>query len=169
MLKKIRKRMTYANVMATIAVFAALGMGSAYAATKLTKGSVTTKSIKNNAVKGTKIANNAVSTAKIANGAVTAAKAGAGVLRGHEVRTDTAPYNGDNHKGTEVSCPAGKKIVGGGTVITRDANSTEVALVADGPNPSGSSTTWISRGAEIPHTGSTGNWNMQTTIYCAAE
>ena len=43
------KRLSYANVMATIAVFIALG-GGAYAALKVPKDSVGNKQLKNNAV-----------------------------------------------------------------------------------------------------------------------
>ena len=60
---KLRARLTYANVMATIAVFIALG-GASYAAVKLPKNSVGAKQIKKNAV----------TTAKIKNGAVTGPK-----------------------------------------------------------------------------------------------
>src|SRR6476646_2759989 len=55
-MKALRARLTYANVMATIAVFIALG-GASYAATQLPKNSVGTKQIKNNAVTGSKVAN----------------------------------------------------------------------------------------------------------------
>jgi hypothetical protein len=46
MVTKIRSSLTYANVMATLAVFMLLG-GGAYAATKLPKNSVTTVQVKN--------------------------------------------------------------------------------------------------------------------------
>ena len=52
----MRPRITYANVMATIAVFFAF-RGASYAAFKLPKNSVGTKQIKNNAVNGSKVAN----------------------------------------------------------------------------------------------------------------
>jgi hypothetical protein len=55
MLSKFRSRLTYANVMATIAVFLALG-GGAYAAFKLPKNSVGTKQIKTGAVTPKKLA-----------------------------------------------------------------------------------------------------------------
>lgn len=51
---RIRTSLTYANVMATVAVFLALG-GGAYAATQLPKNSVGTKQIKNNAVNSAKV------------------------------------------------------------------------------------------------------------------
>jgi hypothetical protein len=70
---KVLGRLNYANVMATIAVFLAIG-GGAYAAGKLGKNAVKTKNIAAGAVKTNKLGNNAVTTAKLANGAVTQAK-----------------------------------------------------------------------------------------------
>jgi hypothetical protein len=52
----MRPRLTYANVVATIAVFLALG-GASYAAFKLPKNSVGTRQIKKNAVNSSKVAN----------------------------------------------------------------------------------------------------------------
>jgi hypothetical protein len=54
MLSRIRARLTYANVMATTAVFIALG-GTSYAALQLPKGSVGTKQLKRNAVTSPKV------------------------------------------------------------------------------------------------------------------
>ncbi len=61
---RIRGKLTYANVMATIAVFIALG-GASYAAVKLPKNSVGSEQIKNGAITGAKIKNGAVTGAKI--------------------------------------------------------------------------------------------------------
>jgi hypothetical protein len=63
-MKQISKRLTYANVMSSIAVFLVLG-GAAFAATKLPKNSVGTKQLKNNAVTSQKIKNGAVTSAKV--------------------------------------------------------------------------------------------------------
>ena len=78
-MKQIRKRITYANVMSSIAVFLVLGGGAAYAAKKIgsneIKGnSITTGKIKKEAVSSAKIKKNAITTAKIKNLAVTGAK-----------------------------------------------------------------------------------------------
>jgi hypothetical protein len=70
---RIAGRLSYANVMATIAVFIAVG-GTAYAGATLGNGVVQTRNIANGAVTSPKIRNGAVSTAKLANGAVTAGK-----------------------------------------------------------------------------------------------
>jgi hypothetical protein len=68
-----RLKLTYSNVMATIAVFIALG-GVSYAASSLSKNSVGTPQLRSGAVTGAKIKNGAVTTAKLANGAVTGPK-----------------------------------------------------------------------------------------------
>jgi hypothetical protein len=80
---KRRPRITYANVMSTVALMVALG-GTSYAAINLPKNSVGSKQIKNgavhssdlakNAVTNSKIAKNAVGTNKIADNAVTTSK-----------------------------------------------------------------------------------------------
>ena len=62
----IRSSFTYANVMATLAVFVALG-GGAYAATTLPKNSVKSKQIVNGQVKSADIAANAVNSAEVAD------------------------------------------------------------------------------------------------------
>jgi Collagen triple helix repeat (20 copies) len=54
MLGKLRRRLSYANVMATIAVFVALG-GSSYAAVQLSANSVGTKQLKAGAVTAKKV------------------------------------------------------------------------------------------------------------------
>ena len=79
-MKQIKKRLTYANVMSSIAVFLVLGGGAAFAAGQLGKNSVGTKQLKKNAVTRAKIKKNAVTTAKIKNGAVTGAKVNAATL-----------------------------------------------------------------------------------------
>ena len=91
---QIRQRLTYANVMSTIAVFLLLGGGAAFAAKKLDsrkigsgrlrggavtakkikRGAITTSKIRKGAVKANKISNGAVVNAKLANGAVTLEK-----------------------------------------------------------------------------------------------
>jgi hypothetical protein len=52
---QIRKKLTYANVMSTIAVFLVLGGGAAFAATQLAKNSVGAKQLKKNAVTTAKL------------------------------------------------------------------------------------------------------------------
>jgi len=91
--KKIRKRLTYANVMSSIAVFLVLGGAGAYAAKKIgsneIKGnSITTGKIKREAVTTAKIKNSAVSTNKLKNEAVTAAKLDDGAVTTSKIAND---------------------------------------------------------------------------------
>lgn len=72
-MRRLRDRLTYANVIATLALFIALG-GGALAASHLGKNSVGSKQLKKNAVTTAKIKNEAVTTEKIKNGSVTNGK-----------------------------------------------------------------------------------------------
>lgn len=90
LLKQIRTRLTYANVMSSLAVFLILGGATAFAAVKkvganeikansiktgkIVKEAVTAGKIKKNAVTESRIADGAVTTNKIANDAVTGDK-----------------------------------------------------------------------------------------------
>jgi hypothetical protein len=69
-MKSVRKRLTYANVMSSIAVFLVLAGGTAFAANQLGKNTVGSKQLKNNAVTAAKIKNGAVTGSKLAKGAV---------------------------------------------------------------------------------------------------
>jgi hypothetical protein len=78
--EQIRKRLTYANVMSTIAVFLLLGGGAAFAAGQLGKNTVGSKQLKSNAVTTGKIKKEAVAEGKIKNGSVTGAKIANGAV-----------------------------------------------------------------------------------------
>jgi hypothetical protein len=69
-MRRIRPHLTYSNAMSTIAVFAVLAGGTAWAASK-----IGTNQIKNGAVTAKKLHSSAVTTKKIKNGAVTGDKA----------------------------------------------------------------------------------------------
>ncbi|HEU5104257.1 MAG TPA: hypothetical protein VFU11_00295 [Solirubrobacterales bacterium] len=84
-MKQIRKRLTYANVMSSLALFLVLGGATAFAATKiganqLKANSVKTGKIVKEAITTSKIKNGAVTTNKIADNAVTGAKADEGTF-----------------------------------------------------------------------------------------
>jgi hypothetical protein len=74
-MRVVRQRFTYANVVASLALFLALSGGVVWAANKigtknLRANAVTAGKIKRNAVTSAKIRGNAVTTAKLKNGAV---------------------------------------------------------------------------------------------------
>ena len=78
-MSKLRPRLTYANVMATVAVFVALG-GSSYAAVTLSNNSVKSKHIAKGAVKRSDLGRNAVISSKVADGSLRATDFAAGQL-----------------------------------------------------------------------------------------
>jgi hypothetical protein len=89
MLRAVLRRLTYANVIATLALFLALGGGAVWAANhrsarvgtgKLKPNAVTAGKIKANAVTQSKIRNNAVTNAKIREGAVNLGKIAPGTF-----------------------------------------------------------------------------------------
>jgi hypothetical protein len=83
-MKKLKPRLSYANVTSTLALLIALGGTSAYAASKLPDrsvgefqlrpGAVTAEKIRKNAVTAPKIKPEAIKQGKIANGSITAQK-----------------------------------------------------------------------------------------------
>lgn len=78
-MKRLRRHLSFANVIACLALFVALG-GASYAAFKLPKNSVGTKQLKRNAVTAAKLRNGAVTGAKIADKAITGSKIDLGTL-----------------------------------------------------------------------------------------
>jgi hypothetical protein len=93
-LKQIRKRLTYANVMSSIAVFLMLGGATAFAATKIGAGQLKANSVKTGkivkeAVTAGKLKKKAVTTAKLANGAVTTEKIGPDAVTGDKANEAT--------------------------------------------------------------------------------
>lgn len=61
----MRPKLTYANVVATLALFIAIGGASAFAASQLAKNSVGIKQLKKNAVTGAKVKNQSLTGADI--------------------------------------------------------------------------------------------------------
>lgn len=88
-MKAIRKRLTYANVMSSIAVFLILGGSAAIAASQIGKKSVGAPQLKSNAVTTAKIKKNAVTKKKIAKNAVDASKVKADSLTGNQINEST--------------------------------------------------------------------------------
>ena len=88
MLTRVRDRLTYANVISTIALFVALG-GGAYAAVTLPPKSVGTRQLKNKAVTRVKIADRAVNGRKLARNSVNGLKVTDDKLTGADVKEET--------------------------------------------------------------------------------
>lgn len=70
----MKPRLTYANVVATLALIVAVGGASAFAASHLAKNSVGARQLKRSAVRTRKIKNEAVTAAKIRKGTITGSR-----------------------------------------------------------------------------------------------
>jgi hypothetical protein len=80
-LKQIRKRLTYANVMSTLAVFLILGGATALAASK----KIGANQIKANSIKTGKIVKEAVTAGKIKTGAITESRLADGAVTTNKI------------------------------------------------------------------------------------
>ena len=93
MQQRLRARLTYANVMATIAVFMGLGGGAYAAATigssDIERSAVLSRHIANGQVRAPDVASGAVATGKIANAAVTGPKLAPGAVGSDNVADGT--------------------------------------------------------------------------------
>lgn len=111
MKSKLRPKLTYSNVIASIALFVALG-GAAVAAglpknsvgpNQIKRGAVNTSKLKNGAVTGAKLAKKAVTAGKlgpnsvlpgnIGNGAISSAKIGAGAVIASSIKNGVVTTN----------------------------------------------------------------------------
>lgn len=75
-----RPRLTYANIVSTVALFLALGGGAAYAADKIQSGDIA-----GNAIKPANIAPGAVHTPKVFKRAITSGKLAVGAVRSNQI------------------------------------------------------------------------------------
>ncbi len=102
----MRPRLTYANVVATLALVLVLAGGTVYAAVKLGKNSVKSRNIAPGAVKATDLHTNAVSSPKIKDGSIQSTDLAAAVFQG--VDTDVTGSAAGGPKGginTATSTP----------------------------------------------------------------
>ena len=152
------RRISYANVTASIALFVALG-GTGYAAIKLPAKSVGTLQLKSKAVTRAKIADSAVNGAKVKNGSLSGAdiagKVGAAfvadglaqisraVVPGTNDPAPAAPPGAFSVKAVTAGCPPGTYVVGGGANLADQGSQ----LVNDS-YPS-SATTWTANVANF--------------------
>lgn len=110
MFGRVRSRLTYANVMSTLAVFIAIG-GGAYAA-GLARNSVKSKQIKDNAVKSIDIGDGQVTAIDVGGDAVGAGEIADGQVGGAEI-ADGSVDAVEISDALRLECPAGTQYVAG--------------------------------------------------------
>ena len=147
-MKALLRRLTYANVMSTIAVFMVLG-GGAYAAATIGTGqiknnSIRTQDVRNGSLRGRDMRRNTLGAREIRESSLPFLSnnaSGIGVFRGA-----VAPISPDGINGSVAFCPAGQRVIsGGGTVDTAaggvfasEANSARTAWFVLGEDLGGS-------------------------------
>lgn len=133
----IRDRLTYANVMATLAVFIALG-GTGYAAINLPRNSVGSKQLRRHAVSNSKLAPQAVTASRVKHETLTGTqikesslgKVPAAANADHAASSDTATTVGGLSAGQlKDRCPAGTVLYAGSCfeTVQRDPSGTDWA------------------------------------------
>jgi hypothetical protein len=171
-MRRLRRLLTPANVLASLALFFALGgtgwagqvlgTGSVHTA-QLAAGAVTTPKIASGAVTKSKLGKGAVTADAVARGSLTADKLAAGVLGGVAATKITAVNSAAvtvpaTNDGTAVTatCASGQKAVGGGW------NSGLFGFqIAEGPTADGTGWTVMFATGNAPAT-------VSTTAICAA-
>lgn len=160
MIEAITKRLSYGNVMSTLALFVALG-GVSYAATSLPVNSVGREQLKANAVVGSKVQDRSLRASDFAVGQLPSGPIGHTGQPGPPGPKGDPGTNGTNGKdGTnaatnvvvrslylatgagQVNCNAGERAIGGG--VTGDASGYYVNMSEPAPN-SGTPTGWKGR------------------------
>ena len=177
------RRPSPALVISCIALTIALG-GTSYATVlAVPKNSVGTDQLKNGAVKNKKIADNAVNSAKVQNGTLTKSDfksgslpagpvgpvgpagptgpAGPAGLSGVERVEVTSASNSLTSKTANIPCPAGKRLVGGGTRVN-PANIAGVGISQSFPDNDN-----IFRGAAREIVANASNWSITVFGVCA--
>jgi hypothetical protein len=139
----MRRHLTLANVLCSLALFLALG-GGAWAAGVLPRNSVGNRQLRNSAVTGPKIAKNAVTSTKVKNGSLIREDFVAGALVGatgpmgplgpkgdagpgaqpaidYQARDGIIPDGQSDPTTVSVPCPTGMNVLGGGAHIENDS------------------------------------------------
>jgi hypothetical protein len=153
----IRKRLTFANVVACIALFVALGSG-AYAATQLPKNSVGSKQIKKNAVNSAKVKDRSLKAVDFKEGQLPAGPQGAQGPKGDKgapgatsvvARRSVQPNAATGTTSTETAdCEAGEHLVGGGAAFVDGSNAYDFPATLQGSVPTGANGKPVLDGAE---------------------
>jgi hypothetical protein len=165
--------MTYANVMATVAVFLALG-GGAWAVSTAAKDSVTTRSIRDGAVTGKKIDRGAITGKHVSADALKGKDIDEGSLRlpagfdPGEISPHTAQQTlpsvaaGETFGPLVASCPDGQVAVSGGADIDQTGVVTSSNEPGGGSPPSSWQVIFYNAGSAI-----SGPTQFTTIVLCA--
>jgi hypothetical protein len=139
-LVRLRARLTYANVVATLALFLALGGATAIAIEKLPRRSVGAPQLRPGAVTAGKLRKSAVTTPKIAARAVTSPKLVGGAVTGAilapgSVASDKIVPGAITHEKIGVEAITGDQVIESSLGQVPSAARADLATTADSANP----------------------------------
>lgn len=152
MRERVRPRLTYANVMSSVAAFIALGGGAVWAAAQ-----IGADDIKRKAVRAKHIKPDAVRTKHLAHGTPTDVV----IVEDNSNVTSTDKNHG-------VECPGGRLPIGGGAALQSGGtgfvalSSSRPQFRADGDDVDG----WLARGIEV-NGGTNQTWDVVVWATCA--
>ena len=133
----MRPKLTYANVIATLALFLALGGGAAFAATQLAKNSVGAKQLKRNAVSAAKVKDGSLLAKDFKAGQLPAGPQGAPGVTSVVVRYGTEGKAKEGESGLSFAkCQSGETVVSGGYDLADgdEVESNGILILADRPS-----------------------------------
>lgn len=188
MLARIRGRLTYGNVTATLALFASLG-GTSYAVQQIGSkdirdNSIRSRDVRDNTLRSRDVRNHTLLAKDFRPGQLPSGRGGKqgprglrGLrgLRGTTGKTGRAGLSGlslvsadtaldSSDKSTTAGCPSGKRALGGGATL-KSGPPGNVALSVSAPsgNPP---TGWRAGGIEV-NGGTATNWQLTVYAVCA--
>lgn len=174
MLQRLLKPPSPATVIASLALLVALGGTSIAAVSALPRSSVGTAQLKTGAVTTATLRNKAVTSTKIRNGSLqrvdfaagqlpagpTGPQGAPGVSGREEILAETA-QNSASPKTVTATCPAGKKVLGGGIEVGGPGRNRVTATESQPVGESG----WEAEAFEAVATGAT--WKLEAHAICA--
>jgi hypothetical protein len=186
-MKRMRGKLTYANVISTFCLFLLLGGGTAFAAGRLAKNSVGTKQLRKEAVTPAKLSKASKSTLTGATGPAgptgpkgaqgaqgdkgekgakgdTGENGAAGTTDIHEVVTETHIAKNQNTAAAKAECPAGQIATGGGVF---NQSSPTATLYQDGPLPNPIGSGAVPTGWEVTYKSGTEEFEAFVYVLCA--
>jgi hypothetical protein len=191
MLSRLRRRVTYANVVATLALFLALG-GTSYAVAQLGSGdirdnSIRSRDVRDNSLGSGDIHNRSLLRRDFKRGQVPkgrrgkAGPRGSRGLRGKTGKTGRTGKTGaagvsastvvskdsasdSNDKSATAQCPSGRRALGGGASL-KSGPATNIALGSSAPSGNPASG-WRASGLEV-NGGTLEPWQLTVYAVCA--
>jgi hypothetical protein len=155
-------------VVACLALVISLS-GAAYAvSTALPRNSVGTAQLRNNAVNSAKVRNASLRAADFTPGQIPrgpqgpSGPQGPAGASGWQLISGSGASNSTSPKSQQQDCPAGKRAIGGGGVLTGSTANTFLWT----SRPTDAGTGWIASGREASG-GNAGSWAVQTWVICA--